>query len=257
MNNKEGNDVSFDFSQINESPTLTSFDITNTNTQTLNGIENLNMLSELYASSNDFKGSIFPQKVLQLSNLERLDLSFNSIVGELPNDIGFGFKKMKVLSLGHNSLKGTLPSSFGQMISLQYLDMQANQLTGEIPDEVLALAKLTSVNLSNQKGAGLSGGLPTFSSNVLQSLDFSGNSFSGSVPNDFLSNIDIDDIVLDLSSNQLTGELPQTLSRFSLPSIDLSDNKITGISGKIQCQIVYRTPSLDLSNKLLHPSLLN
>lgn len=214
---------------------MTSLDITNTNTQTLDGIENLNSLSELYASSNDFKGSVFPKKVLQLSYLERLDLSFNSLVGNLPNDIGFGLKRMKVLSLGHNSLTGNLPSSIGQMTSLQYLDMEANQLTGGIPDEVLSLTELQSINLSNQKGTGLTGGLPRFSSYVLESLDLSGNAFSGPVPSNFLSNIDNDDLALDLSSNQLTGELPETLSRLALPNIDFSDNKITGIPGKTQC----------------------
>jgi Leucine-rich repeat (LRR) protein len=108
---QEGNDVSLDFSLIDESAVLTALDITNTNAQSLDGIEALNKLIELHASSNNLQGD-FPRNVLQL-NLTLLDISFNKFGGSLPNDFGFGLRSLKQLSLGHNSFSGTIPSSIG------------------------------------------------------------------------------------------------------------------------------------------------
>lgn len=109
---QEGNDVSLDFSLIEGSPVLTALDITNTNAQSLNGIEALNKLIELHANSNNLQGD-FPRNVLQLSYLTLLDISFNKYGGSLPNDFGFGLRSLKQLSLGHNSFSGTIPSSIG------------------------------------------------------------------------------------------------------------------------------------------------
>lgn len=224
----EGNEIGFDFAAIEGSPSITALDITNTNTHNLEGIETLNKLVELHASSNSISGT-FPKKVLQLSYLEILDLSFNNLGGALPIDIGFGLKRMHFLSLSHNRLTGGMPSSLGQMSALKNLQLQSNKFTGQIPQEVLDLTELQTVDLSGQ---GLVGTLPSFASLAIQSLDLSGNSFSGSIPDNFLSTIDAGSLNLDLSSNQLTGELPGSLSRFSLSSMNFADNKITGVSGK-------------------------
>lgn len=91
----EGNDVGFDFTMIEGSPVLTALDITNTNVETLDGVEAMNKLVELYVGSNNLIGTL-PKKLLQLSYLERLDLSFNRFGSSLPADLGFGLKRMKV-----------------------------------------------------------------------------------------------------------------------------------------------------------------
>lgn len=84
---QEGNDVSFDFTMIDGSPVLTALDITNTNVESLNGVEAMSKLVELYAGSNNLIGTL-PKKILQLSYLERLDLSFNSFGSSLPVNLG-------------------------------------------------------------------------------------------------------------------------------------------------------------------------
>lgn len=139
---------------------------------------------------------------------------------------------LQVLSLGHNDITGTIPTSLGQMTQLQSLQIQANQITGQVPQEVLKLAELEYIDLSDQSGFGLSGPLPIFSSHQLNTLDLSGNSFSGPIPDNFVSAVDTNSLKLDLSSNMLSGEVPSSLSRFPLSSLVLADNKITGISGK-------------------------
>jgi Leucine-rich repeat (LRR) protein len=182
--NQEGNDVGFDFEKIDGSPILTALDVTNTNIQSLDGVEHLDMLVELYASSNDWRGT-FPDEVLQLRHLKRLDLSFNSFDGPLPNDIGSAFEKIQLLALHHNAFSGELPTSLGQLSSLQSLQLQANGLTGTLP---------SFLTLS-----------------LLQSLDLSGNFLHSTVPSDLLANVDASNFDhLDLSSNLLTGELPDS-----------------------------------------------
>lgn len=216
---------------------MKALDLTNTNAQTLDGIEALFELVELHASSNSITGT-FPKNLLQLSSLERLDLSFNNLDGTLPIDFGHFLKKMKFLSMGHNDLSGTLPTSMGEMMSLQVLQIESNKFFGQVPQEVLDLTELQAIDLSNQSGQGLSGMIPTFAAHGLQSLDLSGNAFNGSIPDSFVSITDTTNFYLDVSSNQLTGEIPSWLSRFQVSSLNFADNKITGISGKLLIALI-------------------
>jgi hypothetical protein len=117
------------------------------------------------------------------------------------------------------------------MTQLQSLQVEANQITGQVPQEILKLAELEYIDLSDQSGEGLSGHLPIFLTHQLKSLDLSGNSFSGTIPDNFVSVVGADSLNLDLSSNKLGGELPSSLSRFPMSSMNVADNKITGISG--------------------------
>ena len=147
------------------------------------GIGHLIGLIELHASSNSLKGS-FPEEILQLTYLERLTLSFNSFIGTLPNDIGSELKRMKVLSLDHNFLTGSLPRGFSSY-QLQSLDLSGNSFSGTVPDDLLSSsieASKFSLDLSSNLLTGeLPGSLSRF---PMSNLDFSDNkltSISGKV----------------------------------------------------------------------------
>ena len=123
----EGNDVSFSFDDI-ESPAtqFTMIDLTNTKLLSFDGIDEfVPNLTELYAGNNNIADD-FPNELLKLTQLRRLDISFNILEGQLPNNIGSSWKNLELLVLHHNKLSGSLPSSLGEMSSLHYLELQSN-----------------------------------------------------------------------------------------------------------------------------------
>ncbi|MCI03172.1 receptor-like protein kinase [Trifolium medium] len=60
-------------------------------------------------------------------------------------------KCLETLNLSHNNLSGTIPSSYGEMLSLTIVDISYNQLEGPIPN-ILAFQNAPIEALSNNKG---------------------------------------------------------------------------------------------------------
>lgn len=94
-----------------------------------------------------------------------LDLSYNSLTGQLPNEIG-KLAALKSLNLSWNNLSGIIPGSIGQLHALESLDLSHNELSGEIPTTLSVLTSLSHLNLSYNS---LRGKIP--SGNQLQALD--------------------------------------------------------------------------------------
>ncbi|PKA62886.1 Serine/threonine-protein kinase BRI1-like 1 [Apostasia shenzhenica] len=85
-----------------------------------------------------------------------LDLSYNSLVGEIPAVFG-SMEFLQVLNLGHNSLAGKIPDSFGSLKMIGVLDLSNNHLTGAIPGSLGDNSFLSDLDVSNNN---LSGPIP-------------------------------------------------------------------------------------------------
>ena len=69
----------------------------------------------------------------KLVHLSQLDLSHNSLSGEIPWQIST-LESLEKLNLPHNNLSGSIPTSFARMRGLLYVDISYNELQGPIPD---------------------------------------------------------------------------------------------------------------------------
>ncbi|KAJ8770858.1 hypothetical protein K2173_021773 [Erythroxylum novogranatense] len=143
-------------------------------------IGNCQSLGELYASKNKFSGTI-PKELLSLPFLSKLlNLSWNSLTGNLPTEVK-NLKQLNTLDISTNNLYGEIPTTIGKCLSMEKLYMNVNFFRGSIPSSLASL-----------KG--------------LQELDLSQNNLTGEIPQDlhslkFLS-------YLNLSFNDLEGEVP-------------------------------------------------
>lgn len=136
-------------------------------------------LTNLNLSSNHLSGSIPLQGsqeggLLVLPSyppLESLDLSDNSLTGNLPSDIG-NLGRLKLLNLGMNQLSGGLPNELNKLHGLEYLDLSRNNFTGNIPGDLPSSLKVLNVSYNN-----ISGSLPENLRNFSDSSFHPGNTF--------------------------------------------------------------------------------
>ncbi|XP_065035339.1 receptor-like protein EIX2 [Musa acuminata AAA Group] len=89
--------------------------------------------------------------------MKSMDLSNNSLTGEIPKGIG-DLAGLKNLNLSRNHLQGKIPWEIGGMKSLESLDLSINDLSGSIPESLSVLYSLSYLNLSYNN---LSGRIPT------------------------------------------------------------------------------------------------
>lgn len=97
--------------------------------------------------------------------VKSMDLSSNSLSGEVPEDICDLFA-LENLNLSENHLAGRIPKKIGAMQSLESLDLSMNEFSGSIPASIANLTALSHLNLSYNN---LSGRIP--SGYQLQTLD--------------------------------------------------------------------------------------
>ncbi|KAM3296802.1 hypothetical protein ACQJBY_038911 [Aegilops geniculata] len=94
-----------------------------------------------------------------------LDLSCNSLTGEIPEEIST-LMELKNLNLSWNNFNGKIPENVGALMKVESLDLSHNDLSGEIPSSLSTLTSLSRLNLSYNN---LRGEIPT--GNQLQTLE--------------------------------------------------------------------------------------
>ncbi|KAI5660960.1 hypothetical protein M9H77_20283 [Catharanthus roseus] len=192
----------------------------------VDALQNFTRLASFNASNFALPGSIpewFGSKLA--TTLQVLDLRSCSITGAIPSSLG-NLSSLNSLYLSGNSLTGSIPSSLGQLLGLEVLDLSRNSLTGSIPVSFTSLRNITMLGMSmNYLSGVIPPGIGTLTR--LKFLNFSGNSLSSSVPAQLgdLSNL----VDLDLGFNSLSGPLPPDLRGLrNLQKFVIGNNSLSG-----------------------------
>ncbi|KAK2420137.1 receptor protein EIX2 [Trifolium repens] len=134
-----------------------------------------------------------------------LDLSSNLLAGKL-SDCWEKFERLVVLNLANNNLSGKVPSSLGALRLIESLHLNNNNFNGEIPSLILC-HNLKLIDFGDNK---LQGSLSTWIGDHLHKLivlRMRANKFEGNIPASMCNLSFLQE--LDLSINNITGEIPQ------------------------------------------------
>nr|CAB3468420.1 unnamed protein product [Digitaria exilis] len=155
----------------------------------------------------------------ELAGLELLTLSGNAFApGPVPPK--FAKTKLTILTMDEMFLTGEIPEAFGNLTELTVLSMSWNELTGSIPAWVWHHRKLEYADLSYNC---LSGEL----TRNITAIDLSTNQLTGEIPPGFgnLKNLK----KMYLYNNQLTGPIPASIGMLPrLYDLWVSGNQLSG-----------------------------
>ncbi|XP_077215470.1 putative receptor-like protein kinase At3g47110 [Tasmannia lanceolata] len=192
----------------------------------ITSLTNCSHLTLLVARQNRF-GGVLPRSIVNLSTqLRILSLGHNQIVGSIPSQIGNLFN-LQILSLGFNNITGTIPDSIGNLTQLSQLGLGQNNLQGSIPSTLGNCQNLTLLMLAQNN---LNGTIPK-EVICLSSLPKLPNPSQNSLPGYLPWEVSYSDKLgmLDVSENKLSGEIPITLGKCqTLAELYMQGNKFEG-----------------------------
>ncbi|KAL3830703.1 hypothetical protein ACJIZ3_019505 [Penstemon smallii] len=187
---------------------------------------NCKKLKNLILNNNHLSGEI-PKELSNCADIEWISLTSNGLTGEIPRELGV-LTRLAVLQLANNSLSGQIPKELANCTSLVWLDLNSNQLGGEIPSRLgrqLGAKALTGI---------LSGNTLVFVRNVGNSCRGVGGllEFFGIRPERLLQvpslrSCDFTRLYsgpIDLSNNELTGQIPSRGQLSTLPATQYENN---------------------------------
>lgn len=204
-------------------------------------------LVSLSLSNTGLQGNL-SSDILSLPNLQKLDLSFNELSGNIPNVYG-NLNKLEYLELSSNNLTGQVPSSLFNLPHLSLLDLSYNKLVGPIPIEITKRSKLSIVGLSDNM---LNGTIPhwCYSLPSLLELYLSNNNLTAFIGEFSTYSLEY----LYLSNNNLHGHFP--ISIFQLQNLTMLALSSTNLSGAVDFHQFSKLNKLEYLH-LSHNSFLS
>ncbi|CDP15604.1 unnamed protein product [Coffea canephora] len=173
-------------------------------------------------SFNTLQGQM-PSSICNSTSLFILDLSYNNLVSRIPQCLGNFSQKLYVLDLGNNGLFGTIPITFSQGSSLNILMLNNNQLQGPLPS-LAHCEELELLHLGNNK---IDDRFPIWLESLpnLQVLILKSNRFHGAIGNFQTESPFLQLRIIDASCNELTGVLPTELFKSLEAMRSLKDHR--------------------------------
>jgi hypothetical protein len=228
---------------------------------------NLTRLVNLQVSYNYLTGTI-PSQLFISDYLQSFFLQYNLFTGSINIPRNVTSQLLASIDLSSNSLTGDLPYAIFHS-SIQTFAACSNCFVGSISEEICSAKRLTALALDGLATAvncrlpifpsyffesnsfilkeSFEGGIPDclFELPRLQTLHLSGNGLTGSLSNSLNISESISD--LSLSHNIFTGPIPANIQNKTWNSLDLSSNKLDGIlSADILANSSQGTTTLNL-----------
>ncbi|XP_030928124.1 receptor-like protein 46 [Quercus lobata] len=203
----------------------------------------------LSLGKNKFSG-IMSTNLNNMRQLECLDIHDNKITGEFPDFI-CQISTLRILNLRNNSFQGSIHDCISNLTSLQILDLSNNRLVGKIPAK---FGNFTGMIKTSNESVGDVIGFMTTSFSFQGKINDLILNWKKSTQGLSWKNLNIYSL-LDLSMNQLSGEIPTTLDSLkALKTFNVSHNNLYG---RIPASLgdLLNLESLDLSHNNLSGSI--
>ncbi|XP_040374409.1 probable LRR receptor-like serine/threonine-protein kinase At1g53430 isoform X3 [Rosa chinensis] len=176
-------------------------------------------------SHNQLTGPI-PESLGNLTFISYIDLANNCLNGSIPASLGT-LTYLRQLRLRNNGISGTLPQTLGNLTVLEFFGVASNSITGTVPKSFASLPNLYGFSIS---GNYLSGPFPDFIANWTSIVYLSISDVEADSHFQFPPSINVAKsfCILILRNCSITGQIPSYIgSMSSLTNIDLSFNNLT------------------------------
>ncbi|WP_293965603.1 immunoglobulin domain-containing protein, partial [uncultured Porphyromonas sp.] len=190
-------------------------------------------LKQLVIEQNPQLEGTFPASWTQLTELQTISIQDTSIKGEIPSDIG-NLVNLQDLLFTRSKMGGLIPESIGQLTQMKQLAFGECQFKAPLPE---SLTNLKNLVLMQFTGNPLGGEIPAWLSSFpkLNDLRMAKCQLTGEIPASlFPTSKDSEEGLcklknLDFSYNELTGQLPETITNCSnLVRLWVCHNKMSG-----------------------------
>lgn len=178
-------------------------------------------------------------------SLQYIDVSNNSLSGEIPLKNECVLNDLRFLLLWSNRLVGRLPQALSNSTRLQWLDVESNMLSGELPAKIvrempyLQILYLSYNNFVSHDG---NTNLEPFLSSLVNSshlleLELAGNNLGGEIPH-IIGHLSTSLVQLHLDANRIYGSIPPHISNLvNLTLLNLSSNLLNGSIPQQLCRM--------------------